>query len=160
MPTIKNISELKAILQKKINAALLTDVAEMIKVTEIQHVIDDVYSRPESREYHRRYANGGIGDVDNMHERLEGDGLLAVSNDTPFNPFLNGYDDGDGTSANSGEGLDGLIEYGDGWNGIHYDWAACEATNFIENTKQELANTNKLAEALKAGLKKQGLNVK
>lgn len=152
---------LKAI-QGKVNDTLLHEVAETIKQTEITHVYDDVYTRDPGR-YTRRYANGGLGDINNLYEYLEGDGVLGVAQGTPFNPYVNGVDASDGISHNTPlgmNGLDGLVNYGNGWNGIEYDVKSWGPTNFINNTVDELKSTKEHVQALKQGLKARGLNVK
>lgn len=162
MPKVKSIAEALKYISSQINETLLDEVSESIKDAEIRHAYRDVYSRPDSLLYERRYSDGGIGDYDNLEERLEGDGLLAVENVTPFNPYLNGRNASDGMSHNSGEGLDGLVEFGDGgWKGLTYDWAKGEpARPFIQNTIDELRTTKAHVKSLKDGLKKRGVNVK
>lgn len=147
-------------LQKAVDASLLEEVTNAVKVAEVNSVVDYVYSRPTSGAYHRRYASGGLGSVENLHERLDGSGVLVVTNDTPFNPFLNGRDENKGISANSGNGLAGLVNYGDGWNGYEYDYSSKGATNFIQNTVGDLAASGDHVKALKSGLIKQGFDVK
>lgn len=163
MPKVNSIAEALKIVKEKVEAALLVDVAETVKRTEIRHVYEDVYSRPESRLYQRRYSGGGIGDISNLEEYVEGD-TLVVANTTPFNPYLNGTDSSAGYSQNAGlsEGLDGLIEYGDrNWKGIAYDWATYEpARPFVKNTVEELRASKEHVRALAGGLRKRGLNVK
>ena len=79
-----------------------------------------------------------------------------------FNPYLNGVDASGGISKNAGrgDGLDGLVNYGDGWGGIHYDWNPCGATNYIKNAADELRSTKEHIDTMKRGLQKRGLNVK
>ena len=164
MPTFKSIPDLVKYAQKrlqgKVNEVLLDEVANEVKVEEVNNISIDVYGRPTSGAYKRRYYDGGFGDESNMNARLEGDGMLVVSNDTPFNPFLNGVGGELSDNAGRGEGLDGLINYGDGWNDIHYDWAACGPTRYVEHTRQGLKSSGACGNALKIGLKKRGIDVK
>ena len=165
MPTFK-INELsKAVkyavkkVQVAVNEVLIDEVANEVKVEEVSNIVIDVYSRITSGAYKRRYYDGGFGDENNINARLEGDGKLVVSNDTPFNPYLNGVDGELSENAGRGEGLDGLINYGDGWNGINYDWAACGPTNYVEHTIQGFKSSGACTNALKSGLKKRGFDV-
>lgn len=158
----KGLDKALKVIQDKVNDALLHEVADTIKETERERIYDDVYTRDPGR-YTRRYDAGGLGDINNMHEYLEGDGVLGVAQGTPFNPYINGVNEDDGISQNTDRGvngLDGLVNYGNGWSGINYDVKAWGPTNFIENTVAELKSTGKHVEALKQGLKKRGLDVK
>lgn len=165
MPAYNSIQAALAAIQKKVmdsvNDTLLNEVSHVVKVAEVHRIMEDVYSRETGGQYERRYFDGGLGDPANLKERLEGDGVLAISNDTPFNPYLNGLDESNGLSENSGRfGLAGLVNFGDGWNGIEYDWAKSGETNFIENTRIELSSEKTHVNAMKDGLKKRGFNVK
>lgn len=158
----KGLDKALKVIQGKVNDALLHEVADTIKIVEREHIYDDVYSRDPGR-YVRRYDEGGLGDMNNMYEYLEGDGVLGVAQGTPFNPYINGVDEEGGISQNTSlgmSGLDGLVNYGNGWNGINYDVKAWGPTNFIENTVGELKSTGEHTQALKNGLKKRGLDVK
>lgn len=162
MAKTKSISEVLKAIKEKVQDTLINDVAEAVKNVEIYHVYNDVYSRPESAAYERRYSNGGIGDVRNIEKYIEGD-TLVLDNNTEFNPYLNGRDSFNGNSMNAGraEGLDGLIEYGDGWNGINYDWAENEPGRpFIRNTIDDLNQSKDHVRMMIAGLRKRGLDVK
>jgi hypothetical protein len=157
---------LKAV-QSKVEDALLNEVADIVRNETVYHVYQDVYSRPESARYKRRYSQGGMGDTSNYESYVDADGdksrTLVVTNTTPFNPYLNGVDASDGISANAdrGSGLDGLVNYGDGWNGIEYDWAKDEPSRpYRENTIQDLEASKNHVKVLKAGLRKRGLTVK
>ena len=166
MAAARSIKEALELAIKKIkpvvNDALLTDVADTIKIVEREHIYDDVYTRDPGR-YTRRYDNGGLGDMDNMYEYLEGDGLLGVAQGTPFNPYINGVDDEDGISENTSRGmngLDGLVNYGDGWKDIRYDVKPWGSTGFIEKTVGELKSTKEHVGSLRNGLIARGLDVK
>lgn len=164
MPVFKSISDLvkyaNKMVESKVNEVLLDEVTNEVKVEEVNNISIDVYGRPTSGAYKRRYYDGGFGDEGNINGRLEGNGMLVVSNDTPFNPYLNGVGGELSDNAGRGEGLDGLIDYGDGWNGIHYDWAACGPTRYAEHTKQNLKASGAIKKAMKEGLQERGLDVK
>lgn len=113
-----------------------------------------------SGAYRRRYADGGLGDVNNLKESLASDGVLVVSNETPFNPYLNGVDASGGISENSGNELAGLVNYGDGWNGYGYDYSNRGATNFIQKAVDDLKASGEHVKAMNDGLQKRGLTVK
>jgi hypothetical protein len=162
MPTFKNWGALekyiKAKLKPDIQYILNTDVAGTIMEKEQEHIEKDVYSRRTSGEYERR-GTGGLGDMDNMVPEPYGDLGVAIVNDTPFNPYLNGTDESGGISRNEGEGLPGLVNYGNGWNGINYDYSHYDATNFIEHTKEDLKDGKAVSVAMRVGLHKMGYNI-
>lgn len=160
MPTFKNLNSALKHVQKIVNETLLNEVTNAVKVAEIEHVMDDVYTRPTSGAYKRRYADGGLGDVNNLKESLASDGVLVVSNETPFNPYLNGVDASGGLSLNSGNALDGLVNFGDGWHDYYYDYSMCGPTNFIEKAVDDLKSSGEHVKAMKDGLQKRGLTVK
>lgn len=155
----KGLDKALKVIQDKVNDTLLHEVAGTIKEVEREHIYNDVYTRPPG-QYLRRYDDGGLGDVNNMYEYLEGDGVLGIAQGTPFNPYINGYSPPLSQNVDLESGLDGLVNYGNGWNGIFYDVKAWGPTNFIENTIDDLRSSGKHVEALKNGLKKRGLNVK
>lgn len=161
MAKVNSIAEALKLVKEKVEDTLLFDVAEIIKNVEIYHVYKDVYPRPESAKYKRRYSQGGIGDKGNLEGYIEED-TLVVANNTAFNPYLNGFDSHDGYSRNAGQGLDGLVEYGDGgWKSYTYDWAEGEpARPFIRNTVEDLKAKKDHVRVLAAGLRKRGLSVK
>jgi hypothetical protein len=148
-------------IQKAVDASLLNEVTDGVRQVEQAHISEDVYERIFPKVYKRRYGSrGGIIADKNIVGHLTGNGELSVSNETPFNPYLNGEDSSVGMSDNSGEGLDGLINYGDGWNGLHYDIIPFGPTNFREHTIEELEATKYHVEKLKEGLIKRGFDCK
>ena len=167
MSAFKGLDKALKVIQKKVEDTLLTEVAEVVKNEELYHVYEDMYSRPTSGFYERRYEQGGMGDKNNYQHFVDVNGensrTLVVTNTTQFNPYLNGKDASDGYSQNTmrESGLDGPINYGDGWNGIKYDYAEGEpATDYIENTIEDLNASKNHVKALRAGLRKRGLTVK
>lgn len=165
----KNLKELKGELQKKVNKALQNDVAPVVKNTMIKHIDEDVYDVYEPSTYVRRFnhsgievqspfdntENTGLEDIDNIISIVQNDTLI-VENDTLGSRF---YRDKKGkwkTSKNYNQPIAEVIETGHG-----YDvWDDAEPRPFIKNTRNELRETGKHAEALKKGLEKQGLKVK
>jgi hypothetical protein len=164
MPKVNSIAEALKLVRENVQSTLFEEVAQTIKEVEIKHVNEDVYSREPSGIYNRRYSHGGIGDIANLEQYVEhgaNSDTLGISNNTKFNPYINGVNGDLGFSRNSGYGLEGLIEHGDGWNGITYDWAEGEpARPFIQNSINDLKASKEHVRALAEGLRKRGLDVK
>ena len=100
---------------------------------------------------------GGFADPGNIEGTLVADGELVVENVTPFNP---GYE-----TANSGSGLAGLIEYGDGYQGHTYDYypknkpaTYAEPRPFMEDTRDIVKRG--LKHTIATALEDRGLEVK
>lgn len=165
MPSFSNVEDAlkyaNKLLKKKADDVLFNEVADKVRNIEQEHIYSDVYSRPESNKYKRRYSNGGFGDINNIVKRKDDD-AVTISNDTEFNPYLNGRNGSGGISANASRanGLDGLINYGNGWNGIYYDWSDESFTLYFENTLCELNNSKAHIDTMKNGLKRLGLDVR
>lgn len=152
----KSLDALMGSIKKKIDNALENEVAEIVKETEQQSAIYEVYAVYEPRMYERRGGDGGLGDMENMVSTVSG-GTLTVTNETSFN---SGY----GTS-NSGSNLDELVEYGDGGGGHHYDYpdrGFYQPRPFIQKTEESLAAGGCAIPkaALEIGLERQGIRVK
>jgi len=144
--TFKNIKSLEKHLKNKINNALLNEVADTIKDTESEQVDKIVYSYP-NKYYRRRGSHGGgLGDITNMTSEMVDDGVLAVKNRTPPNPYYS-------HDALNGEFIDYAVEYG-----VDYDFLNPGARPFIERTKDELRSNGELVNAMKKGLKRQGID--
>ena len=160
MATCNNLKQLEAELRKRLNAALQDDVAETVKKTESEHVEENVYGAYGPEEYlvyKRRGESGGLADTGNMVMEA-GDLEISIENKTPFNPGYN--------TMNGGDGLDMLVEYGDGGGGHVYDYPRSSSTPpfgdfhqprpFVHETVEELKR-GKLREAVVAGLAKRGV---
>ena len=145
MPEIRNMKALEDYLQKHINSALQDEVTSDVKVymsDVIQSVVYDAYT---PKMYIRRGAYGGLGDQNNITGTLVSDGQLEIANEAPFNG-ANPYKDT----------LTEVIVTGEGYN---YD-PGIGPRDFIQATKDVLANTKAHVDALKNGMKKRGFDVK
>lgn len=157
MSKIKNWATLQRQLQKMVAAALEDDVAKVVKEVELAHIQSDVLGSYAPAQYQRRQT-GGIDDPKNMASYLENPSTLVVENRTPFSHSP--------LSANSGDDLAGLIEYGDGWNGYHYEYpheGGADPYNkprpFLQNTREDLSLNRQHVAALKKGLTKRGVKI-
>lgn len=147
--TAKNLNELKKKLEVAVNEALKQEVTDAIRNEQIEQIQALVYGAyPEPKVYERRYGNGGLMDGDNINGVVV-NGRLVVSNDTPPNPNAR---DGATTDKN-------LIEVIE--TGVGYDYSPNPgARPFINATVIALESSNAVGNALKSGLKRQGLKVK
>jgi hypothetical protein len=149
MPAFKNMKDLQAHLQSKVNDALNNEVAETVKQVEQETVESAVYDAYTPSRYIRRGAyGGGLGDKANMVHTVS-NGKLIVENVTPQNP---GYRHGSyGTDK-----IAGMVE-----GGHSYDyWADAFPRPFTAETIQRLNQTDEVKTALVQGLKRNGINAK
>jgi hypothetical protein len=157
MPAYKSIKALCANLQGYVNAALEEEVMDAVRETEQEKAIEVVYATYKASMYSRRGLDGGLVADENIVGTLLADGVLSVDNIAEFNE--------NPPSSNSGWGLAGLVEYGNGWNGHQYDYADnpdaayLKPRPFIESTADELADGSIIKAALRKGLRKNGLLV-
>ncbi len=145
-------------LQKAVDIALKTEVADEVRDAEIAaigSVVYDAYgsnSDGEPNNYIRRYDDGGLVDRDNMVPAVS-NGVLTVSNTTPANPDYgnNGYLAGD-IVINGGpyQWPVGVDTFGD----FH------PSRDFIERTYSDLRQSKWHVNGLKRGLINQGFVVK
>ena len=165
----KDIKELEKELQDRIDAALLTDVAEMVRDVMTDHINRDVYDVYEPSQYTRRYNESGIDinsrfddtnntgllDPANITAYIDRTGILTVENDTVGSKYY--YKKGSKViSKNAGKPIAGVIETGNG-----YDvWDDAEPRPFIANTRDEIREGDYHIKALKQALKRMGLDVK
>lgn len=161
MPQFKNTKELMEYVRKSVDRSLNEDVFPVVQKEEVQAVEDIVYSQPTSGYYQRRYEYGGVGDPYNVV--IKGgsakNGVMIVINDTEPNPYLNGRG---GDRATVNKNLIYVIEHGRGQSGDPgYDyWPKPKARPFMEKTVERLKSSGACTEALKNGLRKQGMTVK
>lgn len=92
---VKNTKQLMKMIEKDIDLALMTDVADSVKETMQESIDENVYNHPDKPAgapyyYDRRRDSGGLRDVNNMIEKLVQRGVLEVRNDTP--PKNPGFD--------------------------------------------------------------------
>lgn len=147
MPVVRNINELKKYLQKQINDVLQNEVKNEVEETMRNHIQKDVYEAytPYSTDgktphYERTYEL-----LRSIESNLVDDGMLSVEN----------------TRHEGDRDIVSVIEYGQGyqWGYVRDLDEEIGARPFVENTREELRQTNKHVEALKKGLKRQGLDV-
>lgn len=139
-------------LKADIEDTLMDEVMDEVKCIELKHIEDDVLSIYSPKIYRRR-AFGGIDDPENIVGEIV-DSRLVVDNITKFN-------DGYGT-YNFGVGLADLINDGERRHGYFYDYHGefIQPRPFINNTIEEIENTDSVENALKKGLKKRKYDVK
>lgn len=172
MAEVSSIKELEALLKKKINSVLQTDVANLVKKKEQQHAYEDVYGAYTSlsrcvMRYRRRGEGGGIVDMSNM-KVYPGDMQVEISNETHFNPAFGAHTEccrpfiG---PENHGNELALLIEQGDGGGGYIYNYPFPNGFGdftpprpFIQNTREELKNTPDLRKCIVNGLRLLGVD--
>lgn len=160
MPECRSLKALEEYLQKKIDIALLVEVAAGVKEVERQAIQDVVYKAYTPNVYQRRDENGGLADIANMTESLVAPGELWVENFTPFN---DGYD-----TMNHGFGLDKLVEFGDYGGGYRYDYpySTVQEPTFIyprpftQETIDRLRESKEHLDQLWAGLRRRGIDVR
>lgn len=173
MAEVSSIKELEALLKKKINSVLQTDVANLVKKKEQQHAYEDVYPAYISyssceKRYIRRYEGGGIADISNM-KVYPGEMEVVITNETPFNPAFGVHTQCCQIAIppnNSGNELAMLIELGDGGGGYIYNYRPARnsegdfrpARPFIQNTREELKNTPELKKCIVNGLRLLGVD--
>lgn len=135
---------------------LFDEVFEAVRDAQLEHIDDDVMSVYRPVEYGRR--DNGLESPSNIWASRSLANELVVENVTQFNP--------DYGTENSGYGLVGLIEYGDGWNGFFYDYKIRDNARylkprpFISNTRKDLQEHKQHVQAMKDGLKARGIRFK
>lgn len=158
MPKFTNLNDLEKYLQKNIYDLLFkSGEIERIMAEEMsQAVLDVVYSSYEPESYERRGDDNGLSDVRNMQITnviVEGNAIkMEFENLTKGNDNLKGEYTAD------------LIEYGEGfqgkhWNNAHGAWA--QPRPFAEETANRLrSNPTQLLNALKSELSRRGFDVR
>lgn len=145
MPTFSSLKEMEKYIQDEINKSLKNDVAPVVKEVMSAEVQNTVYSVYEPKMYKRRYNNGGLMSENNMNDTLIKDGVIAVSNDTPFNG-----------KNYSGKTLTEVVVTGEGYT-YDYPYEYNQPRDFIEATRKDLIQTQAHTKALVNGLKKSGV---
>ena len=161
MPKFKNTAELMSYLKNAVDRALTEDVYPVVRDTEADVIMDVVYEQDTSGYYRRRGWYEGFADPYNIV--IKGDaaknGILSVVNVTLPNPYLNGES---GDRATTNKDLAYLIEFGQsraGDPGYDY-WSKPKARPFTAKTIGKLKASGEWKDALKKGLKRQGVAVK
>lgn len=158
MPIFNNLKALETHLKAKINETLMDDVAAAVRKVEQSQIQKTVYDATKPRGYDRRKESGGLVDPDNITAELSGDGVLKIRNVTKPNMEYE-------TSMEYDDDLPSLIEYGDGYDGMEYDYDRSDGTDyeyknprpFTENTRNELIKTKQHIIALQKGLNRRGI---
>lgn len=138
-------------IKSDIEDVLMDEVLDEVKSIELEHIKADVFSAYTPKIYKRRGTEGIddpnniIGEVKNME--------LEVDNITQFND--------DYGSSNHGVGLAYLINDGDNLNGYYYDYPGSFnlARPFLDNTIEEVEQTDSVENALKKGLEKRKYDI-
>lgn len=146
-----DVSVLLKDLRSDIEDTLADEVLDEVKNIEMKHVRDDVFGVYTPSIYKRR-AHGGIDDPDNIVRTVK-NMELEVDNVTEFND--------DYGTHNHGEGLADLINEGEHSGGHFYDYPGefTQARPFLDNTIEEVEETDKVDNALEKGLKRRGYDI-
>lgn len=149
--TYDNIDTLLKDLKSDIEDTLMDEVLDEVKNIEIEHVEKDVFSVYSPSIYKRRLSDG-IDDPDNIVGEVR-DMQLDVDNITEFNDDYGTY--------NHGRGLADLINDGEARSGFYYDFdgAFAQSRLFIDNSIEEIEQTNSVENALAKGLKRRNYDV-
>lgn len=149
-------------LSAKIDDALSKEVFEEVRDEEAATIYSEVYKVYTPRIYRRRGEYGGLADPYNIEIKggAAKGGRMAVVNVTDPNP-------GGCTSdarVTTGKNLPELVEHGDGYKFYHYDFPShgryMNARSFTAKTIEHLKTSRAHVAALKAGLTRQGVQVK
>lgn len=137
---IKNIKDLEKEINKRINKAMKENVQKEAKKTMQEKIIDEVYLAYEPSQYDRSYEL-----LNATETKMVNKNTLSLEN----------------TRHDGNKDVAKIIESGTG-----YDWEKSRIAQmqpfprpFTEETKKSLEN-GKFKQALKEGLKSQGLDVK
>ena len=117
---------------------------EMIKI-EQEHIDSQVYSTYTPKEYSRRLDNGGLRSEGNMQSTISDskDGIeVTVHNSTTGNSQYRNY---------WGSEIQNFIE-----EGIYMWNCDCPPRPFIDDTQEEIDNSNRIEEAVERALNKLG----
>jgi len=148
-------------LMVKIDNAMTKEVLEEVRDEEAATIYSEVYKVYTPRVYRRRGEYGGMADPYNIEikDGAAKDGKMAVVNMTEPNPGGCLSD----VRITTGKNLPELIEYGDGYKFYHYDFPSrgryMNPRPFTAKTIEHLRENGAHVVALKAGLKRQGVNV-
>jgi hypothetical protein len=166
MAAFKNLKDLEKFLNQKIKKAMENEVAEKVRDIQQEKIDEEVYdvynvvggSHQEPYVYERRCDQGGLRDRRNMVADVKesNNGVeLSVENITK-------------AKDQSDINLVGLIEYGDDSQYGYYEyktnrdgtsWQYRQPRPFLQETRNHLSKTGEHVEALKKGLKRQGIDV-
>lgn len=149
-----NIDDLLKHMQKDINDALVTDVADGAKDVLVD-AIDDVVYDAYTPGYYQRRTSGGLGDPSTMEATKLQDGVVMVKSYAKLN---------DDYGVNNNEiALDEIVSTGHGYMYTHssgsLNKAAYEEPRDFYAEAQKRLDNGKAKELLKGALKKRGYTV-
>lgn len=130
-------------LKSDIEDVLMDEVLDEVKDIEIRHVEEDVFSAYSPSVYRRRESDGLddpdniVGEVNNM--------VLEVENISEFTDWRG--------NAKRGKGLAEFV------NDYDYPGIIGQSRPFLDNTIEEIENTNSVENALARGLRKRKYDV-
>lgn len=139
-------------IKSDIEDVLMDEVLDTAKEIVLKHIEDDVYSVYKPSVYKRRGNSGGLSDPDNIVGTVK-NMELEIENIASFNE--------DYGSSNKGNELAELVNDGDRVGRYMYDYPGSfnQPRPFIDNTIEEIENTNLVEDALSKGLKKRNYDV-
>lgn len=145
-----SMAELAKYVNEKAQNALLREVAETVKEVMHEEVHRTVYDVYEPKKYVRLGDSGGLSDVTNMDSALLPDGTLVVRDDRDnrTDATYSGFRD-----------VAMIVESGQGYQ-HKVPSVLTDGRSFTELTEEELAINKQHVQAMKAGLIRQGLDVK
>lgn len=162
MTLVDALTRINKQLATKIDGALSKEVFEEVRDEEVATIEDVVYGVYTPRIYRRRGEYGGLADPYNIE--IQGGaaqgGRMAVVNVTDPNPGGCTSD----AQVTTGKNLPQLVEHGDGYRFYRYDFPSSgkymQARSFTAKTIEHLKKSRVHVTALKAGLTRQGVQVK
>jgi hypothetical protein len=147
----EQLKNLKTKLKSKIDDALRNEVAEIVTETMLSNIKTEVYDAYNPKRYERRYDDGGIVDEGNIVSKVKGN-TLTVENITMSNKeYL--------PKGEKPFKIAGVIEHGSGAGYGEYDYYDPGARPFLEETRNDLIKNKQHIDAIKKGLKRQGIDV-
>lgn len=144
-------------LRSDIENVLMDEVLDKVREIEIEHIEEDVYSVYQPSIYRRRKKNGGLSDPENIIGTIEGDMQLVVENITSFNEEYGGKNGGEGLAEMVNDGGNSEHDYDYGFRGIEAPYS--KPRPFLDNTIEEIENTNSVENTLANGLRKRKYDV-
>ncbi len=141
----RTLSELEKKIQEKIRKALDENVAKAVKEEQSKVILEEVYPiYPEPKRYQRTF---GLSNPKNMEHEMIDDNTVAIRSH---------YIDRENNDKNVGY----VVATGEGYDHTGYGYAYELPRPFPEWTKEKLKQSKVHIEALKEGLKGQGVKVK
>lgn len=144
-------------LRSDIENVLMDEVLDKVREIEIEHIEEDVYSVYQPSIYRRRKKNGGLSDPENIIGTIEGDMQLVVENITSFNEEYEGRNSGTGLAEMVNDGGNSEHDYDYGFRSIEAPYS--KSRPFLDNTIEEIENTNSVENTLANGLRKRKYDV-